>query len=316
MFALMQSVVLLWLIPVDLLIVWWVFRFALSLADIVENVLYAPQHDYDVTVESKTTMPLLLPFAERLGRMQEAVSEAVAEAVKGERLKTELLTNVSHDLKTPLTAVINYVKLLMQYPLEDENVKAYVAILDEKTQRLKTLVDDILEMSKLTSGNVRLSIETVDLEQVLTQALAEFENNLSQRGLMLMRRENEVPIYVEADSDKLWRVMENLLGNIAKYAQEGSRVYVVTTLQKHFVQLELKNISAEPLSQEGVYFTERFARGDQARGSEGSGLGLAIAKELVERMAGHFDVSVDGDLFKVTLVFERRTERSGGIGVQ
>ncbi|MBS7528629.1 hypothetical protein KHM83_18325 [Fusibacter paucivorans] len=299
------SPVLMVFIPVDLLIIWWVFRFVFSLSDIVESVYYAPQREYDMALDIDKMMPALVPFAERLNSMQESVNEAVAEAIKGERLKTELLTNVSHDLKTPLTAVINYVKLLMQHETEDDTVKEYVDVLDEKTQRLKVLVDDILEMSKLSSGNVHLSIETVDLEQVLTQALAEFEESFHSRALRLLRSENDMPVYIEADSDKLWRVLENLLGNIAKYALNGSRVYVVTLIQKNFVQLEIKNISAEPLSQDGAYFTERFARGDQARRSEGSGLGLAIAKELFERMGGHFEVHVDGDLFKVTLVFER-----------
>ncbi|MDK2867193.1 MAG: hypothetical protein PWP38_1508 [Clostridiales bacterium] len=302
------SSVLMVFIPVDLLIIWWVFRFVFSLSDIVERVYYAPQREYDMTLDTDKMMPALVPFAERLNSMQESINEAVAEAVKGERLKTELLTNVSHDLKTPLTAVINYVKLLMQHETEDDTVKEYVGVLDEKTQRLKVLVDDILEMSKLSSGNIHMAIETVDLEQVLTQALAEFEESFDARALKLMRSENDMPVYIEADSDKLWRVLENLLGNIAKYALNGSRVYVVTLIQKNFIQLEIKNISAEPLSQEGAYFTERFARGDQARRSEGSGLGLAIAKELFERMGGHFDVHVDGDLFKVTLVFERSRE--------
>lgn len=304
-FAIMQSAMLLILIPVDLLIAIFVIRFVLSLTTIVEHFTKTDNEE-SVNFKEERVVEILKPFAYALNHMEETFNEAVANAIKGEKLKTELLTNVSHDLKTPLTSMINYIKLLKQYQHSDETIQEYVSILDMKTERLKVLVDDILEISKLSSGNVQLHLQKIDINQMMNQVMGEYESAFSEKGLDIITNDFSMPMLMTADPVKLWRVFENLLTNVYKYAMSNSRVYLTTTEKKHFVSIEIKNISEKPLKQfgESKDYVERFVQGDSSRQVDGSGLGLAIAKELVTQMQGSFEITTDGDLFKVCLVFE------------
>jgi len=307
--AMMYSGWLLFLIPVDLIIAFMVIRFVLSLASIVEHFTLG-DNEKTVAFKEERVIEVLKPFAYALNHMEETFNEAVANAVKGEKLKTELLTNVSHDLKTPLTAMINYIKLLKQHEHTDETIHEYVSILDMKTERLKVLVDDILEISKLSSGNIQLDLQKIDINQMMNQVMGEYEAVFSEKELEIITNDFSAPMLITADPVKLWRVFENLLTNVYKYAMPHSRVYLSTTERKKFLNIEIKNISEKPLKQFGEShdYAERFVQGDPSRQVEGSGLGLAIAKELIIQMQGSLEITTDGDLFKVSLIFEKNNQ--------
>ena len=220
--------------------------------------------------------------------------------MKSERLKTELITNVSHDIKTPLTSIINYVDLLKKEELQDERIREYVEILDMKSQRLKKLTEDLVEASKVSSGNVKLTIEEINLKELINQSIGEFKDRFEEKGLQI---ESNMPegIKVKADNRYLYRVIENLFSNITKYALENSRVYIDITKEKNKISISMKNISKEKLNISSDELMQRFVRGDKARYTEGSGLGLSIAKSLTELQGGTFDIYIDGDLFKVVI---------------
>ena len=227
-------------------------------------------------------------------------SNAIEESLKSERLKTELITNVSHDIKTPLTSIINYVDLLKKEELQDERIREYVEILDMKSQRLKKLTEDLVEASKVSSGNVKLTIEEINLKELINQSIGEFKDRFEEKGLQI---ESNMPegIKVKADNRYLYRVIENLFSNITKYALENSRVYIDITKEKNKISISMKNISKEKLNISSDELMQRFVRGDKARYTEGSGLGLSIAKSLTELQGGTFDIYIDGDLFKVVI---------------
>ncbi|MBO5167428.1 MAG: HAMP domain-containing histidine kinase [Lachnospiraceae bacterium] len=244
-------------------------------------------------------------LAEAVNSIGEGIKSAVETSMKDERLKADLITNVSHDIKTPLTSIINYVDLLKREKIEEEPVKGYIAVLDAKSQRLKQLTDDLVEASKISSGNITLIMEKINLAELLQQALGEFSEKFEQKRLEVVMTADGEPVYIEADSRRIWRVVENLLNNIFKYALEGTRIYLDMFLAEegNKVTLSLKNISAQRLNIKADELTERFIRGDVSRSTEGSGLGLSIAKNLTELQNGSFDIYLDGDLFKVTLTF-------------
>ncbi|MBQ9135273.1 MAG: HAMP domain-containing histidine kinase [Lachnospiraceae bacterium] len=244
-------------------------------------------------------------LAEAVNSIGEGIKTAVETSMKDERLKADLITNVSHDIKTPLTSIINYVDLLKREKIEEEPLKGYIAVLDAKSQRLKQLTDDLVEASKISSGNITLIMEKINLTELLQQALGEFSEKFEQRRLEVVMTADGEPVYVEADSRRIWRVVENLLNNIFKYALEGTRIYLdmFLTEEGNKVTLSIKNISAQRLNIKADELTERFIRGDVSRSTEGSGLGLSIAKNLTELQNGKFDIYLDGDLFKVTLTF-------------
>ena len=227
-------------------------------------------------------------------------SNAIEESLKSERLKTELITNVSHDIKTPLTSIINYVDLLKKEDLQDERIKEYVEILDKKSQRLKKLTEDLVEASKVSSGNVKLTIEEINLKELINQSIGEFKDRFEEKGLQI---ESNMPeeIKIKADNRYLYRVIENLFSNITKYALENSRVYIDITKEKDKIAMSVKNISKERLNISSDELMQRFVRGDKARYTEGSGLGLSIAKSLTELQGGTFNIYIDGDLFKVVI---------------
>ena len=213
-------------------------------------------------------------------------------------MKTELITNVSHDLKTPLTSIINYIDLLKREDIEPESARDYVNVLDNKAQRLKVLIDDLFEASKAASGAMELNIEKIEIVQLLKQVLGENDERISNHGLSLRVNTPEEKVFIKGDGKRLYRVFENLISNIVKYSMENTRVYIDIIKEDECVKIVMKNIAAYELNFDVNEITERFKRADEARTSEGSGLGLAIAKSIVELHGGTFYIEVDGDLFK------------------
>ena len=232
-------------------------------------------------------------------------SNAINESLKSERLKTELITNVSHDIKTPLTSIINYVDLLKKENIQDEKVKEYIDILDKKSQRLKKLTEDLVEASKVSSGNVKLNLENINIKELFNQTIGEFKDRFEEKNLII---ETTIPndnIKINADSRYLYRIIENLFSNITKYALEGSRVYIDIIEKGKIVDISIKNISKDKLNISSDELMQRFVRGDKSRYTEGSGLGLSIAKSLTEFQGGTFDIIIDGDLFKVHIIWPK-----------
>lgn len=246
----------------------------------------------------------LKEIAIELNDISGGLSNAIQEAMKSERLKTELITNVSHDIKTPLTSIINYVDLMKQENIENEKVKEYLEILDNKSQRLKKLTEDLVEASKASSGNIKLNIEKLNVKELINQVRGEFEDKFENRGLTIIENLPKEEIYIEADSRYMFRVMENMYVNISKYALENSRVYVDIKKEDDTVQIILKNISQDKLNISVDELMQRFVRGDSARSTEGSGLGISIASSLTKLQNGKFDIYLDGDLFKVVIEFK------------
>lgn len=246
----------------------------------------------------------LKEVAHQLNDISGGLTNAIEEAMKSERLKTELITNVSHDIKTPLTSIINYVDLMKQENIENEKVKEYLEILDNKSQRLKKLTEDLVEASKASSGNIKLNIEKLNVKELIKQVRGEFEDKFEQKGLEIIETLPEDEVYIEADSRYMFRVMENMYVNISKYALENSRVYVDVKKEKDIVKIELKNISKDKLNISVDELMQRFVRGDSSRTTEGSGLGISIANSLTKLQKGEFDIYLDGDLFKVVIEFK------------
>lgn len=235
----------------------------------------------------------------------EGLEVAVAESVKNERLKTDLITNVSHDIKTPLTSIINYVELLKQENFEDAKVKRYIEVLEQKSQRLKTLTEDVVEASKVSSGNIVLEYINLNLTEMIQQVSGEFEERFQKRALTEMQTLPDEEVIIRADGRRMWRIFENIYSNAAKYAMEGTRVYAELSVMEDEAVFHLKIISEQALNISADELTERFIRGDISRSTEGSGLGLSIAKTLVQMQGGIFELYLDGDLFKVTIRFPR-----------
>lgn len=251
-----------------------------------------------------------LQLAEAVNSIGEGIKTAVETSMKDERLKADLITNVSHDIKTPLTSIINYVDLLKREKIETEPVKGYISVLDAKSQRLKQLTDDLVEASKISSGNITLIMERINLTELIHQSMGEFSEKFEEKHLQMVESLPADPVCIRADSRRIWRVVENLFGNIYKYALPGTRVYMDMELSedRERVSLSIKNISSQSLNIKAEELTERFIRGDVSRSTEGSGLGLSIAKNLTELQNGRFHIYLDGDLFKVTLTFPVYTE--------
>ena len=229
---------------------------------------------------------------------------AVEQGIKSERLKTELITNVSHDIKTPLTSIINYVDLLKKEDIKNDKANEYIEILDNKSQRLKKLIQDLVEASKASSGNIKLNLENLSLLELLNQSIGEFEDKFEEKKLNLVKSFPEKDIYIRADSRYMYRIIENLFENITKYALENSRVYIDVSQNGNKVKVEIKNISKEKLNITEEELMQRFVRGEKSRTTEGNGLGLSISQSLTEIQGGEFRIVIDGDLFKAELEFE------------
>ncbi len=246
----------------------------------------------------------LKEIAGYINGISNGLEEAVNERLKSERLKTELITNVSHDIKTPLTSIINYVDLLKQEDIQNEKIKEYVEVLDAKSQRLRKLIEDLVEASKVSSGNIKLDMQKINLVELINQTVGEFSDKFAEKDLSVIINTNSKEEYnIQADTRYMYRVVENVFSNIYKYALEGSRVYIDMNEKKDKITLEIKNISKEPLNITEDELMERFVRGDRSRNTEGSGLGLSIAKSLTELQNGEFNIVIDGDLFKVEISY-------------
>ncbi len=252
----------------------------------------------DLPVKGRSSLAIL---AGNINALKYGVKTSQQEQAKSERLKTELITNVSHDLRTPLTSIISYTELLKSPDLPPEDRQAYIEIIDRKSQRLKVLIEDLFEASKMASGSVELKKEKVDLVQLLQQALAEHEEKISASTLQFRITKPDHPVYVQVDGQKIWRVFDNLIANILKYGLENTRVYITMTVLPHKVRITFKNITKYELGEDVNELFERFKRGDKSRKTEGSGLGLAIAKSIVDLHQGSLDIDLDGDLFKITI---------------
>ena len=224
--------------------------------------------------------------------------------MKSERMRTELITNVSHDIKTPLTSIINYVDLLKKEGVDSENAPEYLEVIDRQSARLRKLTEDLIEASKASTGNITVNAERTDVNVLLSQANGEYQSKLAARDITTVLSLSETSLFILADGRLLWRVFDNLLGNINKYAQSGTRVYLSSEHDRDGkVRITFRNISHAPLNISGDELMERFVRGDASRNTEGSGLGLSIARSLVELQGGTFDIEIDGDLFKAILTF-------------
>uniref|UniRef100_UPI00258E2148 sensor histidine kinase n=1 Tax=Anaerostipes sp. TaxID=1872530 RepID=UPI00258E2148 len=233
-------------------------------------------------INTQRMFPLFRAHGKNLNSISKGFSIALEQKMKSEHLKTELITNVSHDLKTPLTSIINYVDLMKRENPTDPKIQEYLRILDEKSQRLKVLTEDVVEASKASTGNIKLEMNDIDFVEMVQQVIGEFEEKFQEKNLTMMVHFTDEPSIIYADGQRMWRVLENVFGNVVKYAMEGTRVYAEISNRNKKVTFSLKNISAQPLNISADELTERFIRGDVARNTEGSGLGLSIAKSLTE----------------------------------
>lgn len=256
----------------------------------------------DLEIKGKSVIAKL---AEDINKMKYGVKTSQTAQAKSERLKTELITNVSHDLRTPLTSIITYTELLKNPEIKEDERNTYIEIIDRKSQRLKVLIDDLFEASKMASGTIELSKQKVDIVQLLQQSLAEYNETIQASQVQFRVTNPEHPLYAFVDGQKMWRVFENLIGNMINYSLENTRAFISIKEENDQVIITFKNISKYELSENTDELFERFKRGDESRHTDGSGLGLAIAKSIVDLHGGILDLEVDGDLFKVTVILER-----------
>lgn len=287
----------------NVLVGWVIARDAIARQKIMEGLERISGGELDYKINLDDMDELHLDMAQQINSVGGGLEAAVEQSLKNERMKTDLITNVSHDIKTPLTSIINYVDLLKREDIHNEKAKGYIDILDQKSQRLKHLTEDLVEASKISSGNVVLELVRMDFNEILQQALGEFEERFEKRGLKLVVKRPEKPMVIEADGRRIWRILENLFQNVVKYAMPDTRVYVELEQNGKNMIFTLKNISEHALNINADELTERFIRGDVSRSTEGSGLGLSIAKNLTTIQKGQFDIYLDGDLFKVTITF-------------
>ena len=246
-----------------------------------------------------------LSYAEDLGHVNDGIKAAVENQMKSEMMKTELITNVSHDIKTPLTSIINYVDLLEKENIDNEKAQEYLEVLNRQSQRLKKLIIDLIDVSKASTGNVDVNLEKLDLSIILTQLNGEYEEQFEAKKLKLVINNKASDTHIMADGRQIYRVFDNLFVNIKKYAQDNTRVYIDITDEGDKLGVSMKNISKEELNISGEELMERFTRGDRSRNTEGSGLGLSIAKSLIELQNGQINIAVDGDLYKVELLIPK-----------
>ena len=282
------------LCPAVLYIVWQARKLRLAAKEIARG-------DLNARVDTKGMFFELKEHAEDLNAIRDGVSAAVEERMKSERFRTELITNVSHDIKTPLTSIVSYVDLLEKEELANETARGYVEVLSRQASRLKKLIEDLMDASKASTGALPVKLERLELAVLTDQAAGEYRERMERAGLELIVTKPDAPVFVLADGRQVWRIFDNLLGNIVKYAQPGTRVYLDLAAQGGKAAVTFRNISRSRLNVSGAELTERFVRGDASRSSEGSGLGLSIAMSLAQLQKGELSVTVDGDLFKATL---------------
>lgn len=291
------------LLIVDAAAVIFIIRKADGLDLIMDGLKKISDGELQYKIKTDTLTGKQKVMAEYINNIGGGLDAAVENSLKKERMQTELITNVSHDLKTPLTSIINYVDLMKRENPTEPKIQEYLRILDEKSQRLKVLTEDVVEASKASTGNIKLEMNDIDFVEMVQQVIGEFEEKFQEKNLTMMVHFTDEPSIIYADGQRMWRVLENVFGNVVKYAMEGTRVYAEISNRNKKVTFSLKNISAQPLNISADELTERFIRGDVARNTEGSGLGLSIAKSLTELQGGEFKLYLDGDLFKVMITF-------------
>lgn len=262
--------------------------------------------EFDRKIDTKELFLDLKEHGEDLNSISEGMTKAVEERMKSERFKTELITNVSHDIKTPLTSIINYVDLLASEGITDEKTAEYIDVLDRQSKRLKKLTDDLVEASKAATGTVKLDMVPCKVAVLMSQACGEYDSKMEDKQLKLISDISDENAEIMADGRSMWRIFDNILNNICKYSQPGTRVYQSMVKKGDNVLITYKNTSAYQLNISEEQLMERFVRGDSSRHTEGSGLGLSIAKNLTELQGGSFKISIDGDLFKVMVEFPQR----------
>ena len=295
----------------DNLIIWWmiwkflttlgIVYFALMLRRLERGGREIANGNVDYKIDTKHLILDCKRHGEDLNRIGEGINIAVEERLKSERMKTELITNVSHDIKTPLTSIINYSDLICREECENKKIKEYASVLHNQSEKMKRLIDDLVEASKVSSGNIDIMLAECDARVLVAQASGEYCQRLADAGLELVCTSPEDEIRIMADGRRIWRVFDNLMNNARKYALPGTRVYLTLEEKDGNAVFLFRNISREPLNIASNELTERFVRGDKSRNTEGNGLGLSIAKSLTELQGGSLDITVDGDLFKVTV---------------
>ncbi len=291
------------LIALDSLAGVFIFRNRAEQIEIVEGIRKIRDGEVEFKLDTDMLHGSSRELADAVNNIGEGIKKAVSTSMKDEQMKTDLITNVSHDIKTPLTSIINYVDLLKRLHIEEEPAKGYIKILDGKTQRLKQLTDDLVEASKISSGNIELEREKLNLTELLNQGIGEFSERMEECRLQVVFDRMDTPAFIYADSRRMWRVVENLFNNVCKYAMEGTRIYIDLSRQQERIEVSVKNISRQQMNIRSDELTERFIRGDSSRTTEGSGLGLYIAKSLVQVQGGSFEIFLDGDLFKTVFSF-------------
>lgn len=291
----------------DMLVGAYLYRLSKQREEIVDGIETIKNGDSKYRINTIHLHGENLKLADSVNSIGVGIRNAVETSMKDEKLKTDLITNVSHDIKTPLTSIITYVDLLKRENINDTRIQGYIDILDSKSQRLKQLIDDLVEASKISSGNITIHLDTINFAELVRQSIGEFSEKFVASNLQVVTKMPEQPMLIDADSGQLWRVMENLFQNVSKYAMHGTRVYIEMEEEGEGYDkkqvFSVKNISAKYLEVEASDLTERFIRGDQSRQTEGSGLGLSIAKNLIEAQGGEFEIRVDGDLFKAIIKF-------------
>lgn len=288
------------------------FIFILKKCISYENIFKAIEKMYngnnDINMNENEYKGKEKKVVHQLNDIAGGLENAINEKMKSERLKTELITNVSHDIKTPLTSIINYVDLLKEEDIKNEKVQEYIEILDNKSQRLKKLTDDLVEASKASSGNIKLDMEKLEVNELIKQVSAEFDDKYKANSLEEIITYTNEPAFIKADSRYMYRVLENMYSNVSKYAMKNTRVYTDILKEKGKVIIQIKNISSQKLNISVDELMQRFVRGDSSRNTEGSGLGLSIANSLTNLQGGEFNIYLDGDLFKITIIFDELKE--------
>lgn len=292
----------------------YIVKDAMERNEISEGIKKIVDGDLDYKLNTVGLHRDNLTMAQSINNIGSGLSYAVEESTRNERMKTELITNVSHDIKTPLTSIINYVGLIKREEIDNERIEKYVEVLENKAQRLKHLTEDLVEASKISSGNIELQIGRINLVELIYQTAGEFDEKFDAKNLNMVLNIPNAPVVVMADGRRVWRVIENLYNNVAKYALGGTRVYADLSVNEGKAVFSLKNISENQLNFNANELTERFIRGDVSRSTEGSGLGLSIAKNLTELQGGKFELYLDGDLFRVTVTFPLADEELESIG--
>lgn len=300
-----NEVVLLFGVPMSMILfTLYIVKKLAYLSDIIEGTsrIKNGELDYKIDVLGNDSFTNL---AENINNIGEGLENSIETQLRSERMKSELITNVSHDLKTPLTSIINYIELIKKEDVTPEHVNDYIKVLDQKSKRLKILIEDLFEASKASSGNLELNMENIDIVQLLRQSIGEMEEKLSNSNLDIRLNLSSEKINIYADGRRMYRVFENLLSNISKYSLPSTRVYIDLLEFDESIIITMKNISSYELNFDATEITERFKRADESRNTEGSGLGLAISKDLVNLQGGKFSVEIDGDLFKSILEFPK-----------